>query len=104
MGAVALDLWEAEVEGDELVINVFCLHGRSCHLPTGHRARGGNGFPILSGTDERGSRRPRPGAPPRPDPVLRAHGHVEVWRLPAETAGQHLKLARRAARELERGG
>ncbi len=104
MGGDDLDLREAEFDGDELVINVFSLMGGpDIFLPDTVEVEV-SGIAIMGGNDERGSaRRARPGAP-----LVRIRSHAlmggtDVWRLPAETRGQGLKVARRAARELERG-
>lgn len=104
MGGDDIDLREAEIEGGELVINVFCcMGGTDIYLPDTVDVEV-TGFAIFGANDERGSRRrPRPGAPLVRIRCFTLMGGVEVWRLPAETAGQSLKLARRAARELERG-
>lgn len=104
MGGDDIDLREAEIEGDELVINVFsCMGGTDIYVPDTVDLDV-SGFAIFGGTDERGSRRrARPGAPLIRVRCFALMGAVEVWRLPAETAGQSLKQARRAAREIERG-
>lgn len=104
MGGDDLDLREAEFDGDELVINVFCLMGGPCvYLPDSVEVEL-SGMAIMGGNDERGStRQPRPGAPLVRVRSFAIMGGTDVWRLPADSRGQSLKQARRAAKELERG-
>jgi hypothetical protein len=62
------------------------------------------GFGIMGGNDERGSRRAaRPGAPVIRIRAYSMMGGIDVWRLPMEAHGRSLKEARRMARRLERG-
>jgi hypothetical protein len=104
MGGDDLDLREAEFDGAELVINVFCLMGGpNIYLPDTVEVEM-SGIAIMGGNDERGStRQSRPGAPLVRVRSFALMGGTDVWRLPAETRGQGLKQARRAAKELERG-
>jgi hypothetical protein len=103
MGGDDLDLREAEFDGDELVINVFCLMGGpDIYLPDTVEVEL-SGVAIMGGNDERGStRQARPGAPLVRVRSFALMGGTDVWRLPAETRGQSLKQARRAAKKLER--
>ncbi len=103
MGGDDLDLREAEFEGDELVINVFCLMGGpSIYLPDTVEVEL-SGMAIMGGNDERGSTRPsRPGAPLVRVRSFALMGGSDVWRLPAETRGLSLKQARKAAKQIER--
>lgn len=104
MGGDNIDLRDAEIDGDEVVINSYSVMGGSdIYLPDTVDVEV-SGVAIMGGKDERGSRRrPRPGAPVV---RIRAHalmGGITVWRLPAETRGRPLKEARRAAKAIERG-
>lgn len=102
MGGDEIDLREAEIEGDELTVNVFALMGgSSIYVPDSVELEL-VGTAIMGGSNERGSsRQPRPGAPLIRVRFLAIMGGVEVWRLPAESRGKSLKEARRAAKELE---
>ncbi len=104
MGGDDIDLREAEIEGSELLINVFAFMGGSnIYVPDSIELEL-SGPAIMGGNDERGSnRRPRPGAPLIRVRSFALMGGTTVWRLPAETRGLSLKEARRAAKELERG-
>lgn len=104
MGGDDLDLREVEFEGDELVVNaVSLMGGPTIYVPDTVEVEL-SGPAIMGGNDERGStRRPRPGAPVVRVRSFALMGGVDVWRLPAETRGMSLKLARRSARALERG-
>lgn len=105
MGGDDLDLREAEIEGGELLINVFALMGGpTIYVPDSVELEL-TGPAIMGGNDERGSdRQPRPGAPLIRVRSFALMGGTVVWRLPAETRGMSLKEARRVAKELERGG
>ncbi len=104
MGGDDLDLREAQIDGDELTINVFALMGgASIYLPDSVEVEF-IGTAIMGGSDERGSTRPpRPGAPLIRIRYFALMAGVAVWRLPAETRGRSLKEATRAAKKLERG-
>lgn len=104
LGGDDIDLREAEIDGNELVMNVFSvLGGPSIYLPDSVELEL-SGPAILGGNDERGSSRPaRPGAPVVRIRSFALLGGADVWRLPAETRGSSLKEARRAAKALERG-
>jgi len=104
MGGDDIDLREAEIEGSELVVNVFALMGGpTIYVPDSIELEM-SGAAIMGGNDERGSdRQPRPGAPLIRVRSFALMGGTDVWRLPAETRGMSLKEARRAAKELERG-
>jgi hypothetical protein len=104
MGGDDIDLRQAEIDGDELVVNVFCLMGGpDIYLPDTVEVEL-SGFPILGGNDLRGSSRPpRPGAPLVRVRSVAIMGGADVWRLPAETRGLSLKQARRNAKAIERG-
>lgn len=104
MGGDDIDLRGAEIDGDELLINVFCLMGGpSIYVPDTVEVEL-SGAAVMGGNDERGSPRPaRPGAPLIRVRSLAIMGGTDVWRLPTEAHGASLKQARRAAKELERG-
>lgn len=104
MGGDDIDLREAQIVGDELVVNaVSVMGGTTIYVPDSVEVEL-SGPAIMGGNDQRGSNRPaRPGAP-----VLRIRsfaimGGVDVWRLPTEARGLGLKEARRMAKALERG-
>jgi hypothetical protein len=104
MGGEDIDLREAEIEGDELVINVFSLMGGAdIYLPDTVEVEL-SGPAIMGGNDEHGSTRPaRPGAPLIRIRSFALMGGVDIWRVPAETRGLSLKEARRVAKARERG-
>lgn len=104
MGGDDLDLREVEIEGGELVVNaVSVMGGPTIYVPDTVDVEL-SGPAIMGGNDERGStRRPRPGAPVVRVRSFALMGGVDVWRLPAETRGMSLKVARRSAKALERG-
>jgi hypothetical protein len=104
MGGDDLDLREAEIEGNELIINtISIMGGASIYLPDTLDVEL-SGPAIMGGNDERGSQRPaRPGAPLIRIRSFAIMGGIEVWRLPAESRGKSLKEAKRDAKALERG-
>ncbi|WP_020575235.1 DUF1707 SHOCT-like domain-containing protein [Actinopolymorpha alba] len=104
MGGDNLDLRDAEVDGDELVINAFAvMGGTDIYVPDSVEVVV-EGFSLMGGNDERGSRRPaRHGAPLIRIRAYSLMGGIDVWRLPTESRGKPLKEARRAAKQLERG-
>ncbi|MEQ7125013.1 DUF1707 domain-containing protein [Actinopolymorpha sp. B11F2] len=104
MGGDTVDLRDAEIDGDEVLINAFAvMGGTDIYVPDSVEVIV-EGFALMGGNDERGSRRPaRPGAPVIRIRAYSLMGGIDVWRLPAEAKGKSLKEARRAARQLERG-
>jgi hypothetical protein len=104
MGGDSIDLREAEIDGEEVVINAFAvMGGTDIYVPDSVEVIV-EGFALMGGNDERGSRRPaRPGAPAIRIRAYSLMGGIDVWRLPAEARGRSLKEARRSARQLERG-
>lgn len=104
MGGDDIDLREAEIDGEELTINVFVLMGgASIYVPDGVDVELLS-TAIIGGSDERGSNRaPRPGAPLIRVRALALMGGIDVWRLPAEARELSLKKAIRAAKKLEQG-
>jgi hypothetical protein len=104
MGGDTIDLRDAEIDGDEVLINAFAvMGGTDIYVPDTVEVIV-EGFALMGGNDERGSRRPaRPGAPVVRIRAYSLMGGIDVWRLPAESKGKPLKEARRAARQLERG-
>jgi len=104
MGGHNIDLCNAEIDSDEVVIYSFALLGNpDIYVPDSVGVEM-TGFTLIGGDDEQGSQRPpRPGAP-----VLRVRsyallGGCTVWRLTPEMRGMSLPEARRAARALTRG-
>jgi hypothetical protein len=104
MGGDEIDLREAELEGDEVVINTFSLMGGpTIYVPDTIEVEI-SGPAIMGGNEERGStRQPRPGAPLIRIRSVAIMGGVELWRLPAEARGLSLKEAKRTAKAVERG-
>lgn len=104
MGGDDLDLREVEIEGGEVVINVYSfMGGPNIYVPDSVEVEL-SGAAIIGGNDERGSARPpRPGAPLIRIRSFAILGGADVWRLPAESRGLRLRAARRAAKALERG-
>lgn len=105
MGGDDIDLREAEIDGDELTINVFSLMGGpDIYVPDSVEVEV-SGFAIMGGNDERGSQRlPRAGAPLIHIRSFAFMGGIDLWRLPAQARGKSLKQARRDAKALERAG
>jgi uncharacterized protein DUF1707 len=104
MGGDTIDLRDAEIDGDEVVINVFALMGGTDVYAPDSVETIVEGFGIMGGNDERGSRRAaRAGAPVIRIRAYSMMGGIDVWRLPMESHGRSLKEARRMARRLERG-
>ena len=105
MGGDDIDLREAEIEGEELVINAFSLMGGpTIYVPDTVEVEM-SGPAIMGGNEERGSTRAaRPGAPLIRIRSIAIMGGISLWRLPAESRGLALKEARRAAKAIERGG
>lgn len=101
MGGHDIDLREAELDSDELVLNVYnIMGGTDIYVPDTIDLRV-TGFSLMGGTDENGStRRPRPGAPRVTVRMINIMGGGDVWRLPEETNGMSLKKARKAAKQL----
>lgn len=102
MGGDNIDLREAEIEGDEVVINaVSIMGGPTIYVPDSIEVEI-SGPAIMGGNDERGSnRRPRAGSPLVRIRSFAIMGGVDLWRLPAETRGMGLREARRLAKALE---
>ena len=104
MGGDEIDLREAEIEGGELILNLYSLMGgANVYVPDSIEVELG-GVSIMGGNEVRGyDRPPRPGAP-----VVRIRGFAlmggaTVYRLPAEARGVPLREARRLAKAAERG-
>ena len=103
MGGDTIDLRDAEVDGDEVVINAFALMGGTDIYVPDSIELVVEGFALMGGNDERGSRRPaRAGAPVIRIRAYSLMGGIDVWRLPSESRGKPLKDAKRAAKRLER--
>ncbi len=104
MGGDEIDLRDAEIEGNETVMNlVSFMGGSNVYVPDTIDVEIG-GLSIMGGHDERGVvPRPRPGAP-----VIRIRsynfmGGMTIWRLPPEARGLSLKESRRLAKAAEKG-
>jgi Domain of unknown function (DUF1707)/Cell wall-active antibiotics response 4TMS YvqF len=105
MGGDNIDLRDAEIDGDEVTINVFSLMGGSDFYVPDTVDVELSGFALMGGDEQKGSTRaPRPGAPIVRIRSYAVMGGCTIWRLPAETRGLSLKEARRAAKRVERGG
>jgi Domain of unknown function (DUF1707)/Cell wall-active antibiotics response 4TMS YvqF len=104
MGGDDIDLREAEIDGGELVINVFSIMGGAdIYVPDSVEVEL-SGTALMGGNDERGSARtPRPGAPVIRIRSFAIMGGTDVWRVPTEARGLGFKAARDAAKSLERG-
>ncbi len=102
MGGGDLDLRGAELDDDEVTITAIALMGGiDIYVPDSIDVDV-SGFAVMGGNDERGSTRPpRPGAPLLHIRAFAIMGGVDVWRLPAESAGLRRKDARKAAKALE---
>ena len=105
IGGDVIDLRDAEIEGGELVINVFSfMGGPDIYVPDTVDVEL-SGHAVIGGNDERGStREPRPGAPRIRIHSIAFMGGADVWRIPAEARSLRPKAARRAAKALERRG
>lgn len=104
MGGDDIDLREAEIDGGELVVNVFSIMGGAdIYVPDSVEVEL-SGTALMGGNDERGSARPpRPGAPVIRIRSFAIMGGTDVWRVPTEARGLGFKAARNAAKALERG-
>lgn len=102
MGGSDIDLRNAEIDADEVVITIFAMMGgTTIYLPDSVEVQLG-GFALMGGNSQRGSTR----AAPPGAPVIRVNayslmGGSEVWRLPAETRGLSLKQAKKAVKQLQ---
>lgn len=101
MGGHDIDLRNAELDFDELVLNVYnIMGGTDVYVPDTVDLHI-TGFSLMGGTDENGStRQPRPGAPRITVRMINVMGGGDVWRLPEETNGMSLKKARKHAKQL----
>ena len=102
-GGDDIDLRRAEIDGGELVINVFCLFGGPDIFVPDTVDVELSGPAIFGGNDEHGSTRaPRPGAPVIRIRSFALFGGTDVWRVPGDAQALGVREARRAARALER--
>ena len=102
-GGDDIDLRRAEIDGGELMINVFCLFGGPDILVPDTVDVELSGPTIFGGNDEHGSTRPpRPGAPVIRIRSFALFGGTDVWRVPGDAQALGVREARRAARALER--
>jgi hypothetical protein len=104
MGGDNIDLRDAEIDGDEVTINAVAVMGGSeIFVPDSVEVEV-NGFSLMGGDEQRGSRRkPRPGAPVIRIRTFNLMGGAAVWRLPAETRDMSLKEAKKFAKAIEKG-
>jgi Domain of unknown function (DUF1707)/Cell wall-active antibiotics response 4TMS YvqF len=104
MGGDEIDLREAEIEGGELVVNVFALMGgANIYIPDSVEVEVG-GFSLMGGNTEVGSqRRPRPGAPLIRIRAYNVMGGATIFRTPPQARGLDLGQARRLTRAAGRG-
>lgn len=100
MGGTDIDLRNAELDHDDIVINVFTWMGETVvYVPDSVDVEV-TGFSLMGGRSERGSsQRPRPGAPRVTIRSYNLMGGCDIYKLPDET--RELS-ARRAAKELRR--
>lgn len=103
MGGLDLDLRGAEFDRSPVMIHAFALMGGiDVYVPDSVEVQI-DGFALLGGNDERGSRRaPRPGAPVVRIKAFALMGGIEVWRVPREAATSSRRQARKAAKSAER--
>jgi len=104
MGGDDIDLREAEIEGGELILNLYAfMGGAQIYVPDSVDLEVG-GFSFMGGHEDIGSERPpRPGAPVIRIRVYNLMGGASIYRLPPEARGASLKDARRLAKAAERG-
>jgi hypothetical protein len=104
MGGDEIDLREAEIEGGELVLNLFALMGGSnIYIPDSVEVEVG-GFSLMGGNTEIGSqRRPRPGAPLIRIRAYNLMGGATIFRTPPQARGLDLGQARRLTKAAGRG-
>lgn len=104
MGGDNIDLRDAEIDGDEVTINIYSLMGGSDFYVPDTVEVEVSGFALMGGDEQKGSTRPpRPGAPLIRIRSYSLMGGCTIWRLPTETRGMSLREARRATKQLERG-
>lgn len=100
MGGCDIDLRNAELDHDDIVINAFTWMGETVIYVPDSADVEVTGFSLMGGRSERGSsRRPRPGAPRVTIRSYNLMGGCDIYKLPDET--RELS-ARRAAKELRR--
>jgi hypothetical protein len=101
MASPDIDLCNAEIEGNELIIYAFSLlGGPDIYVADSLRVEM-SGFSSLGSNDLEGSQ--RPADPNAPVIWIRAYsliGGCAVWRLPPHLRALPFRAARRAAREL----
>jgi hypothetical protein len=104
MGGDEIDLREAEIEGGELVVNLFALMGgATIYIPDSVEVEVG-GFSLMGGNTEIGSRRrPRQGAPVIRIRAYNVMGGATIFRTPPQARGLDLAQARRLTRAAGRG-
>jgi Domain of unknown function (DUF1707)/Cell wall-active antibiotics response 4TMS YvqF len=102
MGGGDLDLRQAEIEADEVTIDVVAvMGGYDLYVPETIEVDLDD-VAIMGGNDLRGS--PAPAPPGAPRLHIRAFslmGGIDVWRLPAGSKGRPLREAKKMAKALE---
>lgn len=103
LGGGDLDLREAEIEGGELMVDVFTLMGGvSIYIPDSIEVEVG-GFSLMGGNTEIGRERLRTGAPLIRVRAYNLMGGVTIYRLPPQARGLGLEQARHLAEAAGRG-
>jgi Domain of unknown function (DUF1707)/Cell wall-active antibiotics response 4TMS YvqF len=104
MGADDIDLREAEIEGGELILNLFTIMGgANIYIPDSVELDVA-GFSLMGSNTEVGSERPaRPGAPVIRLRAWNLMGGATIVRVPPQARGRGLKEARRLAKAAGRG-
>lgn len=104
MGGHDVDLREAELDHDEVTINVYSIMGGSGVYVPDTVDSTVSGFAIMGGNDESGSvARPRPGAPRVNVRMISFMGGSEVWRMPEQVHGLELNEAKKVAKRIAKG-
>ncbi|HEY6738797.1 MAG TPA: DUF1707 domain-containing protein [Actinopolymorphaceae bacterium] len=103
MGGDNIDLRNAEIDGDEVVVNLVAIMGGSdIYVPDTVEVVLET-YGLMGGDEERGSVRPaRPGAPVIRIRSFALMGGNTIWRLPADANELGFREARRVAKALER--
>jgi Domain of unknown function (DUF1707)/Cell wall-active antibiotics response 4TMS YvqF len=104
LGEEEIDLREAEIDGGELVLNVFTVMGGAIIYVPDTIDVEVEGVSIIGGNTEHGARRPpRPGAPLVRIRTYNLLGGSTIFRLPPQARGLPLRKARKMATAAARG-
>lgn len=105
MGGTDIDLRNAELDSDDIVINaVTIMGGTNIYVPDSVDLEA-TGFSLMGGRSERGTAQPPARGAPRV--TIRSYnlmGGCDIYRLPDETRGLSAGKAARALRREQRGG